>query len=503
MHSLPLRAQSSAFSRPVSMSTPAVDSSCSSRWNFSSASASRISSGFYTFDYGNSHELGLPLVGIGVIDTTVESIKAIASTLWYYDSDNGVLYNWGWKSSMVIPNCTDPAGVAMNGWNGSPITIDAGGTIYSTVCSKFISPTGLTAGSADGLYLLPSPAYTMSAVAQPTPTLPVIGAVQTNTMLKFLLGYTSTLQNQELYLSVDSNHNLIADAGTGTNSIHWTYGGDKSLSLKLQDGTTVYLSDLPGNQGIRSDGIVVSGGLVGTTPAAWSVPKIDYSPTIWPFPDPSVQGPASLNEYWGADSSFLYNDATQQYLTFRWNSTTNTIDSTIALYPSPQSLSDILCSINVSYVNLPPQSIPSGLYYLQTPDGGKCLRADLTMGGCDYSEAAWNYDATAGSLGAVKGGQCLASSLDQSCAGDGHLTTSSCSQPDAFVLGTNGEFFLDRCSTCYAPTNSLSLGPAPCNATWKFSAVSSPSSGGSKWWIYLICILLIVAAVMFFVMRHR
>lgn len=478
-----------------------TDPSCGSRWKFPTASANLISSGFYTFNYDSSHQLAFPFLGIGVADMTSPDAKSVASTLWYYDySNNAVLYNWGWKGSMSMVNCSDPAGGAISAWNGSHIHIEAGGTIYSPDCSKFISPTGLTSGTFDALHLLPSASFPVTIRSQAPPSLPTIGSIQTNTVLKFLLGYGSTMQNQELYLSVDTSHNLIADPGTGSNGIDWTYSDDKSLSMKLADETIVYLTDLPASRGIRSNGIAVPSSLIGNTPAIWSVPKIDYTPGNWPFPNYSIQGPSSLNKYFGATSSFLYNDTTQQYLVFGWNAGTNTIIPSVSLYPSPQSFDDILSSVNVTYVNLPPKSIPSGLYYIQTVNNGQCLRQDLTLGDCSWNDAAWNYDASQGILGTVKGGTCLASSLDSSCAGNGQLKTVSCSQADGFVLGTNGEFFLDRCGICYAPSNSaLSVGIVPCDKRWTFKTASSSRPSLNKWWI--IVILIIACGLFIFILR--
>src|SRR5271170_998263 len=93
------------------------DPSCSSRWKFPQASSTPISSGFYTFAYDSTHALCQPLIAVGVADTSLPLAQEGGSLLFYYD--NGVLYNWGWKASLKLTGCPEPAGLSYAGWSGS------------------------------------------------------------------------------------------------------------------------------------------------------------------------------------------------------------------------------------------------------------------------------------------------------------------------------------------------------------------------------------------------
>ena len=370
--------------------------------------------------------------------------------------------------------------------------VEAGGTIYSSECGKFVSPTALTSGGIDALHLLPSSSVTPTVASKPTPTLPTAGVTPGNTTLRFLLGLASTSVGSNLYLSADANHNLIADPGGASNSVDWSYGSDGSLSLKLSDGSTVYLSDLPASQGPRGDAKVLSGPLVGTTAATWSIPQIAYDQETWPYPDYS-SGQSQTNKHFGSTSTFLYHPGTQQYLVFNWNDATKTPKPMIAIYPSPESFANIDGSVNWSYVNYPPTSIGSGLYYLQGADSGQCLEQDLSFGACSWEQSAWNYNQQAGTIAHTKGGDCLRSTLDAQCAGSGELAVAPCGQGDQFVLGTNGEMFLTRCSVCYGPEGALKASrPGSCGSTWRFQTTSGPGpSGRSRAWLWILLAALI------------
>lgn len=497
-----------------------VDNSCKYKWSVSSGSQEPLLSGFYVFDYGNNHFLTVKNFVPIVMDMSTEGAYSLYPILWYYDKLGGFLYNWGYQCSLNMSKCSDPIGMMLNEWDngGTPITLYPN-SIYSASCQKYATPYALSPGTQDDIHLqsfiqVPFTAKEVSLAdlslgldlsVSPTGTVPE--GVLVRIELK--------LQNSPgpLYLSVDPTGKfLIPDSGKGTNSIDWIYGKDKTLGLKLQDGSIVYLSDIAQGQGqgqksILNNGVQIPSSahpLSKTVPGKWTIPIIN-------FPGDWIYKPANF----GKSSSFLFNDGTQQYITFGGLYTAMKIF--ISIYPSRSSFLDIDRSINITYSNIAPESLPSGSYIIKTADGKNCLNpstGELLLGECSNSASIWNYNSSNGVLSGQVKGSCLLSSLDSKCSGTGELKLSSCNNADSFILGKGGELYLNRCGVCYSATDeseklqtSFSFSGSMvdeyknCDGElWNYGEVKGETKG-FKYGMGILILIAIFVLVLFFIRR--
>lgn len=440
-------------------------------------------------------------------------ISLPADDVFYYDQNNTALYSVVYKGGVnnsPVCSASNALSLVSNQYNQKSGYVVISDTtkpvpLFFSNCSNnpFAVPNTQFNDNMYQIVLNDNLSMLWNVTPAPAPTFQSTGNLKGFNIVKL-----TTIDNkvvwydpeQAIQLAKDSEEKFwyVTDIDTDGNSNIFTIINDEQYYWTK-------LLQTPSN-GLANDFALTSVALTKdlTQAGKWKIPQLDGQNSSWLYRAPNLL-PFSAKLF----TTFLYNTDTNQYLIFDFH-TGNPLS---ALFPSSSSVYELLYTVNVQVITIAPTSVPTGMYYLETSDGQKCLSSDGTFISAPCGlENAWKYNAETNVVQSVQGTSCLTTELDENCEGDPSLVIGDCTNPKHFVLGVSGEVYNTDCDVCYEPNTTGFAVNRNYGQSKKFkgregyaplSALTNTKHKMSSGMIIVIVLILvlIIGAVMFFTMK--
>lgn len=434
----------------------AIPQPISSGWysiSMSSTSAPYSGFGLAAIDPSNIAGINNTWVGPNNNPNFPPGIPLPADEIFYYDQNNAALYSVVYKGGInnTVP-CSGSLALVSDQYkrkSGYVVLSDTTKPVplYFPNCSS--NPFGVPESSlSNNMYqivLSDSASMLWNVKSAPTPSFPSVGKLSGFNMIKL-----STINSKVVWYDDEKSLNLTGDSAEKFWYVTDIDSDGISNIFTIINDEQYYWSKLSPNtsNGITNDFVLAGIGLTKdlSQAGAWQLIQLDGSDPTWKYHAPNL-----LKFNSSLFTTFLYNVDTKQYLIFDVMKN-NTL---IALFPSTSSVYELLYTVNVHVSTVAPESLPSGMYYLETSDGQKCLSSDGTFipAPCGL-EHAWKYNEETKVVQSVQGNNCLTTELNDNCEGDPSLVIGDCTNPKQFILGVNGLVFNDDCDICYEPNTT-------------------------------------------------
>lgn len=398
-----------------------------------------LPSGWYNISTSGTFYLGVTNQTLAVTDSSYINKDYPFKNLWYYRPLTNSLSSIAYKTSISFSDTE---------CNYSIITVNSNvyksgeliwpkSLMYFPGCNFYGQVSILKSGILNPLKASTIPT-TWSVLNKSVPSLPYTGNINTG-------WYCFTTLNGQYIVWIDENMNIQMQSKTidpSLNITRWYYSTDKRISTIIKDKKYYWPKiTVPINNGLNNDwnDIVIKLTSDYSKSGTWDIFTINSNDPVWTY---------KPNGF-GNNTVFLrhsYLSEQSVYIVFN-----SSVIKTV-MYPSPESIFDILSTVNIIY--LPAPSLPSintGNYVFEIQKDNKCLTSSGNWSECNINNA-WKYDSNLGTIKSYQNNNvCIYSKLDSNCEGDTNLATGDCGLATKFIISKDGKLYDTKCQICYSP----------------------------------------------------
>lgn len=399
-----------------------------------------LNSGWYNISINDTYYLGVTNQTLAVTNSSYINTNYPFKNLWYYDNLNNSLSSIAYKTSITLSSTECSQGIT--------VTVDTNSYKYG----ELIWPRTLMYFPGCNLYGKVGTLKSGTLNLLTTSTIPSNWSVSNK--IKPSLPYKDiavsgwysfiTLDGQNV-VWIDENMNIKTQnisIDPSLNITRWYYSTDKRISTIIKSQKYYWpILSIPINDGINNDWNNINIKLTSdySKSGTWNIFTINSNDTAWTYkPNGFGNNTVFLQHIHPSGQSI--------YIVF-YLSMIKTV-----MYPSPDSILDILSTVNSIYLSAPIlTSIHTGNYVFEIPRDNKCLTSTGTWGECNMDNA-WKYDATLGIIKSYNDNNiCLYSNLDSNCEGNMNLAIGTCNLATKFIVSEDGRLYDTKCQICYSP----------------------------------------------------